>query len=367
MMKPTLLVVAAVAMFCAAASGQTTQPSQEPPTTSTQPYSGDLLTRSTLTGDWYGERNDLAQKGMTFDLAVTQITQGIVSGGRSASWDYSGLADFNFNLDTGKAGLWPGGFLNVEAEGNWGSSVNRQTGAFIATNSNALYPTPGSDNFQVPSVTYSQFFSQHFGIFLGKVATITDTSGDMNEFAHGKGDDNFMNLAFNFDPVAVFIPYSTLGAGAFIFPGEDPSDGVISLAALDPNGEAGTTGFNTLGTDGTIFTGEARIRTDFFGLTGHQLVGGFYSDKLYTSLSQNLRFILENRMLQSVTGTWAFYYNFDQYIYEIDKGSGRGIGLFGRFGVSDGDPNPTRYFWSLGIGGKGVIDGRPIDSFGVGF
>jgi len=34
----------------------------------TPDYSGDFLTRSTFTGDWGGVRNDLAKKGITFDL-----------------------------------------------------------------------------------------------------------------------------------------------------------------------------------------------------------------------------------------------------------------------------------------------------------
>jgi hypothetical protein len=35
-------------------------------------YSGDFLTRSTLTGDWGGLRNDLAKMGITFDVSLTQ-------------------------------------------------------------------------------------------------------------------------------------------------------------------------------------------------------------------------------------------------------------------------------------------------------
>jgi porin len=359
------------AVCCAAAYGQTTQPSQQAATApTTQPttiYSGDIATRTTLTGDWGNERNKLADKGMTFDLDVTQISQGVVSGGRNDAWAYSGLADLNLNLDTGKAGLWPGGFLNVEAEGNWGSSVNRKTGAISPVNSMALYPTAGSDNFQLPSVSFAQYLSDHFGIFFGKVATVTSDSGDMNDFAHGKGDDNFMNLSFNFNPMLAIMPYSTLGAGIIILPESDPSDCVITLGAFDPNGEAGTSGFNTVGTDGTMFTGEARIKTNFFNLTGHQLVGGLYSDKLYTSLSQSLRFILVNRKLQSTSGASVFYYNFDQYVYENGKGSGQGVGVFGRFGVSDGNPNPIKYFYSVGLGGKGVIDSRPNDTCGIGY
>ena len=41
-------------------------------------YSGDFWSRSTLTGDWGGVRNDLAKKGVTFDLSLTQVYQGIV-------------------------------------------------------------------------------------------------------------------------------------------------------------------------------------------------------------------------------------------------------------------------------------------------
>ena len=45
---------------------------------SATPYSGDIWNRSTLTGDWGGLRNQLAEKGVTLDLSVTQIGQGVV-------------------------------------------------------------------------------------------------------------------------------------------------------------------------------------------------------------------------------------------------------------------------------------------------
>ena len=90
-----------------------------------EPYSGDLLSRSTLTGDWGGLRNQWAAKGVTFDLNITQIGQGVVNGGKSGVWQYGGRGDIVMNADSQKLGLWPGGFLNMEAEGNWASSVNR--------------------------------------------------------------------------------------------------------------------------------------------------------------------------------------------------------------------------------------------------
>ena len=335
--------------------------------TPTPEYSGDFLNRSTLTGDWGGLRNELARKGMTFDLSITQVYQGVIHGGRDTSWSYAGRGDFLFNLDTGKAGLWQGGFLAIEAEGNWGNNINRRTGSIMPVDSSDIYPEPGGDNIDVPNVTYAQFVSPHLGFFFGKVATLSATAGDLNAFAHGKGDENFMNLAFNINPVALIMPYSTLGAGVIIIPGKTPDDGIIQVAVLDAEGDSGTTGFNTVFDGGTIFSAEGRVRTDVFGMTGHHLLGGIYSDKRYTSLDQNSRFIVENRALRATSGAWSIYYNVDQFLYEPVKGSGRGVGVFGRFGMSDGDPNPTRTFWSVGLGGKGAIPGRPNDSFGAGY
>lgn len=50
-----------------------------------EPYSGDFLTRSTLSGDWAGKRNGLAAKGITLDATVTQVEQGVGGGGKDSS------------------------------------------------------------------------------------------------------------------------------------------------------------------------------------------------------------------------------------------------------------------------------------------
>ena len=40
--------------------------------------------------------------------------------------------------------------------------------------------------------------------------------------------------------------------------------------------------------------------------------------------------------------------------------------MFLSVGASDGNPNPVKFAFLAGIGGKGVVPGRPQDSFGVG-
>jgi porin len=334
---------------------------------SATPYSGDIWTRSTLTGDWGGLRNQLAEKGVTLDLSVTQSGQGVVNGGKSGAWQYGGRGDIILNLDSQKLGLWPGAFLNLEADGNWASAVNANTGALMPVNNSQILPLPG-ENFDLISLNFSQFLSPYFGLTFGKYATITATSGDMNEFAHGKGDTQFMNMALNFNPLmALTVPYSTLGTGLIVLPTKDPKEAIVTVMVLQANGQPNTSGFGDLDGNKITLAAEGRVRTDFFNLTGHQLFGTTFSNKKFTSIDQRLGSIVETRALDGKKGSWNLYYNFDQYLYEPKKGADRGVGLFGRLSVSDGDPNLMKFFGSFGVGGKGVFDSRPQDQFGLGY
>jgi porin len=102
-------------------------------------------------------------------------------------------------------------------------------------------------------------------------------------------------------------------------------------------------------------------------MTGHQLLGVIYSNKDRSSTDPRLSLDPDTRFAgDGKSDSWAVYYNFDQYLYEPVKGSGKGLGIFGRFAATDGNPNFMQYFYSLGLGGKGVAASRPNDSFGLG-
>jgi porin len=362
MMKRSAVVVSLVAVLAMSLRAQSGAASDDS-------YSGDFFTRSTFTGNFNGDRNDLAEKGIKFDATMTHVEQGVVSGGKSGEWEYGGRGNLTGHLDTQKLGLWPGGFLTVELEGNWSDAVNGKTGALSPVNTNQLFPLPGGDNVALPALNFAQFLSHYAGVVVGKLDTM---SGDANEFAHGKGDTQFLNTSFSINPVALVVPYSTLGTGVIVLPTKDPNQAIVNFLVVSATGKASTTGFDDL--NGAIFTGEGRLRTDFFGLTGHQLVGALYSNKQYTSIDQRIEFEplrpgfgLATQTLAKHDGTWATYYNFDQFLYETDKSAGKGVGLFGRFGASEGNPNPMQYMYSLGVGGKGLIPSRDLDRFGIGY
>jgi porin len=65
--------------------------------------------------------------------------------------------------------------------------------------------------------------------------------------------------------------------------------------------------------------------------------------------------------------TWTVFYAFDQYFWQPAGDPKRGIGMFFNFGASDGDANPVKYSYAVGVGGNGAIPGRKSDNFGVGW
>jgi hypothetical protein len=137
---------------------------------------------------------------------------------------------------------------------------------------------------------------------------------------------------------------------------------------MSASGNPSTSGFGDLDGNNIVVAAEGRVRTDFFGFTGHQTFGTTFSNKKANSIDQRLdKDVIENSDLQIKKGSWNIYYNFDQYLYEPKKGADQGIGLFGRLGVSDGNPNFMKFFASFGMGGKGMFDGRPNDKFGIGY
>jgi porin len=64
---------------------------------------------------------------------------------------------------------------------------------------------------------------------------------------------------------------------------------------------------------------------------------------------------------------YYFAYTFDQYLYRSKDNPKEGIGMFGQFGISDGNPNKLHWLAFGGVGGTGLIPGRSRDNWGVGY
>src|SRR6267378_4164086 len=60
---------------------------------------------------WGGFRDDLAKRGVRFDADLLLTPQGVASGGHDTGARFWGNTEYTLDVDTGKGGLWPGGFL----------------------------------------------------------------------------------------------------------------------------------------------------------------------------------------------------------------------------------------------------------------
>ncbi len=328
-------------------------------------YTGDLWRRPALTGDWGGTRQQWMDKGLRFDLSLIQTIQGNWAGGTADKSPYQLNARYGIQLDTGKAGLWPGGMLVVRGESKYGKSNNPNTGALMPVNNLSLYPVPDDDVTSLTDVYAVQFLAEWVGLLVGKV-----TLHETNVFA-SKDDEQFMNTAFIFNAApATTVPLNGLAFNVLLFPTKWLH---VTTMVIDTEGTATRSGFDTVFKRGTSLLQVAEFIIKPFGLPGHQRIGWTYTDKSRIQLEQNPHLIIEAIITGSTAGLqrkssdWSFIYDFDQYLYMVPGKPDQGFGLFGRIGVTDGKVNPIQQFYSIGLGGKGLIPGRDRDSFGVGY
>lgn len=316
-----------------------------------------------LTGDWCGNRDWLACHGITFALDHAHFGFGVASGGLDERFDYGGHGDYVMNVDLGQLGIQDGLLLKVRTEHRWGESIGNDTGAVLPATVLTDLPIADSEELYVTNFLFTQMLTDTVAVFFGKLDTF---DGDLNAFASGRGKTQFSNIGFVVNPALLrTIPYATLGCG-FVVLGEEGTP-IFSYTLLNATDTADSAGFNELFEEGVAMSAELRLPTKFLGLPGHQLVGGTWNSRDYVALGQDPRVVLPNVPINETSGSWAAYWNADQYLHVDPCDPTRGWGVFGRAGIADDDSNPIHWFLSFGVGGNSPVRGRGADTFGAGW
>jgi porin len=362
-------------------------------------YTGDWTTRKYLTGDWGGARTQLAEKGILFDMDLTQWLQGNAYGGKDTNnaFRYSGSADYYLKFDTARMGLWSGGLITLHGETQIGDNINPKVGSLMRPNYQGLFPVPGEPGITTLSEFYlTQALSEQFIILAGKIDATS--LADQNAFASNQRTQ-FSNVGLRINPVLFnAAPYTCMAAGAIWKPTKWLQI-MTAVADNDPDGGATMTGFNTAfhGRDWQTVLQEYDITLKPFGQTGHQRFGLFYTTRDFRELAGDPRIQLPVQSSQEAAfrrlrsaplwlkglraidtidairnpaerpDNWGLYYNFDQYLFTEAEDPEQGWGVFGRFGFAPNGGNVFEEFYSLGLGGKGAIPHRDRDSWGLGY
>ncbi len=377
-------VFTALALLAGGVAPVRAQPYAVPPT-----WGGDFWSRPRLTGDWGGLRDEMGKKGIVLDVDVLTTPMDVLSGGRSTGGETWGNVDYTLNVDTEKLGLWPGGFFMVQADTGFGTDIFADSGALVPVNTAALFPAPNDRTTALTNATFMQFLSEQFGLVIGKFNTLT---AGKQEF-YGDYSTQFLNAAFVFPMTLEQVPLSAYGGGVIALPTESI---VLSVLALDPNGTAASNSFNNVFNNGAMIIGSGQLTYKPFDLVGHQNVGFSWNNKERYSLEQDpanlLRLLLQTQfprlgdpgpilaqilerffpglLVPTVppnreNSSWSVSYALDQYLWQPKGDDKHGIGVFLSAGASDGNPNPIKWAFLAGVGGKGV-PGRADDSYGIG-
>lgn len=340
-----------------------TQPTPPPPPPS--PFSGPLLERPKLTGDWFGARSELAAQGVTLDISSTQYYQGVTSGGLEQSFQYGGRNDYFLNLDGEKIGLWKGSFITLHGETRYGESANSLTGALMPVNLMLALPQPNGTVSALSGVKFTQFLSENMLVYVGKLNTLDDFKQPLTGAG---GLTGFQNAAMILNPVYLrTVPYSTFGAGFAYLQNMEP---VFAAAVFDTNNTPTVSGFDTFFDNGATIFAQVNLQSNFFDRPGHQGISGTYSSGTFADISPSAYLDPIAGLVVAGTpqsGSWCLAYNFDQAVYVSPDDPQRKWGVFGNLGIADNNPSPIRWFASTGISGASPIAGRNRDTFGIGY
>jgi len=341
---------------------------------------GGLSGRSQLLCSVGGTRDFLVDRGIYFDVSVTQFLQGNVSGGKdNGDTRYNGTVDYWLTFDTGKARLWSGGAVFLHAESSWQAnrSINSDVGSLLPANFDAAMPTPSnSDGIALPEFYLVQALPANWLVIAGKVNWAG--LGDTNVFANNERTQFDYTGLVNNPILGAFVPYTPIGlAGVWTASSKKHQ---VAILGLQSTGNATTSGFDNFNGDYTIGMQYIFSPTFCGNRPGNYLILSGYDTKDVRDFAVDQRLLIGQLIGRvpavSKSGNYTVLLNFDQYLWvkggsPIARRKGLppvGIGIFGRAGWAPQDRNIIDQFYSFGIGGYGMlIPGRDYDQWGLGW
>lgn len=316
-----------------------------------------LLESPRLLDDPGGARSRLEQLGVSFQLFFNTTLGAKLRGGADPddAVANSGSYDFFTHVDFEELAGLRGFSVLLHVKGNYGRNVNPEVGALADPIDDADF----DKGIYVAELFFDQdLFGDRLSLRLGYLDQ--QTVFDRNAYANSE-DLQFMNTALDNN---LILPLK-IGFGAVAL--ASPFDWLsFSLGANDGDNDPQHPGLSTAfeGIDRWMVYFELALRGSLESrngrLPGALRVGGFWD------ATERVRFDSSDPEPETSRGRLGGYLNFEQLLYREGPGDLQGLGLFGRWGISDGDVNPVRHFWSLGLQYMGAIPGRDLDALGLG-
>ena len=319
-------------------------------------FAHDLLTRDTLTGDWWGLRGDLDSHGITPTVTLLQAASENFSGGiRTNRIDWRYRLDVSLTLDTNKLFGWKGGtgFVDFMAHGGQ-NPANDLVGELQAIS--AIDQNPAT---RLDQIWYRQnLLDGNLWFKLGRI----DTTYDFDNIRDAQA---FLNGSFGFSPV-IFVfpsypfsawggevswqPVSALTLHGGLFDGNTENT-VPDVASTNPNAVENPYGILALAEESLNWR-----------ITPHKLSGTLTLGQWYHSGS------FQRYSGSSVQGAQGFYAYLDQTLWTFDHAKSQTasrIGSFVQYAWANDQLTEIDQNISGGLRWRGPIPGRMDDNTGI--
>lgn len=356
---------------------------------------GDFWHRTQLIGDPNCKRTDLTRRGVFIDLYSTSVYERVTSGGLKTGNSYFQNTQLSINLDTGRAGLWPGGLFHFTVQSRYGSSPENSftAGSFAPEYAGLELPGPLFWQDTLPSEYFlMQAVSKKFNVILGKINGffIADQTLFGDRFRY-----YFANFNFNQNPIyGNFFNTTTLGAI-----GLWTTTPWLTIAAgvHDPHTESNTLAANAF-QNGDVNLYQEAIFTYTAGGRPAQIAPSFnWSNAPKIDLDSPFGQLSPAQIPQAVEvllgsdstaglpinfrkRSFFAISNFSQYLSVKEEDASqiaeklrtgqplRGVGVFGRLGYAGPQAsNTVNRDASVALLARGLVSSRQYDSFGIGF
>ncbi|MBC8403620.1 MAG: carbohydrate porin [Planctomycetes bacterium] len=317
-----------------------------------------------------------AESGILHNFGLTQSFHWL-NGGSGQDSAATTQFDYDLTLDLELMNWVQGASVHMRAQSRFGSNINAAATTLLPVDSYSAYPfdAAGDDDIgiAITELYWVQLVSDELGWFGGKLSTMANT----NEFAGGEGRSQFMNFQFIYPAVvAQLAPYSTLAFGGFWIVNPNFS---IATTLMNQADSATTSGFSDIG-DGVSWTTSADYRSEMNDLPGG---GNFaFSYGINDGLGsfggrRRGHGLMAGSGAGSAPNSWAATWSGWQY---LDTESGtevlipangyqdlQGIGVFALMGLADDETNSASMSVAGGLSGRGTMDSRDFDTWGVGY
>ncbi len=320
---------------------------------------------NTMTGDIFGVRSKLQDAGVTVQGTATLDFVNVLSGGQVNGFTLISLIDINATGDTEKLFGLKGGLIFLDFQTAY---QTRSPAALIPDYWGFNVINSYNEFTQLAQYWYQQeIITDRLRVKFGKIDSNVD-------FAAPCTGLNFVNSAAYFPSVLVkdmpTYPRQAGGLEILTKPLDnfDARVGFFDGSSNYANPSTGLSGPNTgtnglasflwenpgsyfliaeLGPDWTIGEHKGRFRAGWFEQVGDTSISGVTGSGVGTG----------------PTGAYAYA---NQHIFDSD-GDGALLGweIFGQFGWSDPNRNPSHWGLMLGSQWQGIIDARPNDTVGI--